>query len=170
MSGIDPHIVEHEIKTCLYARPIQQCLCAMNPRKAPAIKEEIEKLLKFDFIYPIPWTNLVSNIVTVDNKQGMIRVYTDFKDLNRSCPKDNFPTPFIDQILDECVGSEVFSFMNGFSRYNQIHIKPEDQHKNYFICPWGTFAYWNIPFSLKNAIATFSTGYDIRVSQPLKHN
>ena len=39
---------------------------------------------------------------------------------NRTCPKDNFPTPFIDQILDECVGSEVFSFMDGFYGYNQI--------------------------------------------------
>jgi hypothetical protein len=40
----------------------------------------------------------------------------DFRDLNKACPKDNFPTPFIDQILDECAGSEIFSFMDGFSR------------------------------------------------------
>ena len=75
----------------------------------------------------------------MDKKQGMINVCTDFRDLNRFIPKDNFPTPFIDHILDECVGSEVFSFMDGFSRYNQIQIKPEDQHKTTFICPWGTF-------------------------------
>ena len=48
-----------------------------------------------------------------------------------------------------------FSFMDGFSRYNQIQIKPEDQHKTAFICPWGTFAYRKIPFGLKNAGATF---------------
>ena len=80
----------------------------------------------------------VSNPVSVDKKQGVIRICTNFRDLNRACPKDNFSTTFIDQILDECVGSEVFSFMDGFSRYNQIQIKPEDQHKTTFICPWGT--------------------------------
>ena len=75
--------------------------------------------------------------------------------MNRACPKDNFPTPFIDQILDECVGSEVFSFMDGFFGYNQIQIKPEDQHNTAFICPWGTFAYQKMPFGLKNIGATF---------------
>ena len=63
--------------------------------------------------------------------------------------------PFIDQILDECAGSKVFSFMDGFSGYNQIQIKPEDQHKTAFICLWGTFAYRKMPFGLKNARATF---------------
>jgi hypothetical protein len=48
----------------------------------------------------------------------------DFRDLNKACLKDNFPTSFIDQIIDECVGSKVFSFMDGFSSYNQIQIKP----------------------------------------------
>ena len=75
--------------------------------------------------------------------------------MNQACPKDNFPTPFIDQILDECAGSEVFSFMDGFSRYNQIQIKPEDQHKTAFIFPWGTFSYRKMPFVLKNSKATF---------------
>jgi hypothetical protein len=69
--------------------------------------------------------------------------------------KDNFLTPFIGHILDECTGSEVFSFMDKFSGYNQIQIKPEDQHKTKFICPWGTFAYQNMPFSLKNIRETF---------------
>jgi hypothetical protein len=78
-----------------------------------------------------------------------------FHDLNKACPKDNFPTPFIDHILDECVGSEVFSFMDGFSGYNQIQIKPKDQHKTTFIYPWGTFSYRKMPFGLKNAKETF---------------
>jgi hypothetical protein len=76
---------------------------------------------------------------SMNKKQGTIHVCMYFLDLNKDCPKDNFPTPFFDQILDECTGSEVFSFMDGFSRYNQIHIKPEDQHKMKFICPWNAF-------------------------------
>jgi hypothetical protein len=91
----------------------------------------------------------------VNKKQGTIHVCTDFRDLNKACPKDNFPTPFIDQIIDECVGSKAFSFMDGFLGYNQIQIKPEYQQKTTFICPWGTFAYRKMPFGLKNSEATF---------------
>ena len=91
----------------------------------------------------------------MDKKQGAIRICTNFCDLNHAYPKDNFPTPFIDQILDECARSEVFFFMDYFFGYNQIQIKPEDQHKTAFIFPWGTFAYWKIPFGLKKARATF---------------
>ena len=68
----------------------------MNPRKAPAIKEEIEKLLKAGFINPVPLMEWVSNPILVDKKQGAIRICTGFHDLNHACPKDNFPTPFID--------------------------------------------------------------------------
>ena len=124
MPGIDPCIFEHEIKTYPNAKLVRQSLHAMNPRKAPAIKAEIEKILKDGFIYLVPLMEWVSNLVLVDNKQGTIHICTDFRDLNRASPKDNFPTPFIDHILDECVGSEVFSFMDGFSGYNQIQIRP----------------------------------------------
>ena len=86
----------------------------MNPRKAPAIKAEIEKLLKVGFIYPVPLIEWVSNPVPIDKKQRTIWMCTDFRDLNKACPKDKFPTSFIDQILDECEGSEVLSFMDGF--------------------------------------------------------
>jgi hypothetical protein len=155
MLGIDPRIVEHDIRTYPDANPVRQCLRAVNPWKAPAIKEEVEKLLNVGFIYLVPLTEWVSNLIPVNKKQGTICVCMEFHDLNKSCPKDNFLTPFIDQILDECAGSEVFSFMDGFSGYNQIQIKPEDQHKMEFICPWGTFTYQKMPFGLKNARETF---------------
>ena len=77
------------------------------------MKDEVEKLLKAGFIYPIALTKWVSNLVPIYKKQGTICICTDFKDLNKACPKDNYPTPFIDQIIDACVGSEVFLFMDG---------------------------------------------------------
>ena len=141
MSGIDPSIVEHEIQTYPDAKPIQQKLRPVNPRKVAAVKAEVEKLLKAGFIYPIALTEWVSNPVPIDEKQGTIHICTDFRYLNKAYPKDNYPMPFIDQIIDACAGSEVFSFMDGFSGYNQIQIKSEDQHKTTFICPWGTFCY-----------------------------
>jgi hypothetical protein len=80
-------------------------------------------------------TYWVSNLVSVNKKQGTIRVCVDYRDINKDCPKDNFPTPFIDQIVDDCIGSEIFSLMDGFSRYNQFNILPVDQYKTAFICP-----------------------------------
>jgi hypothetical protein len=155
MLGIDPKIVKHEITTYIDAKPVRQKLHPVNPRKASAIKVEVEKLLKVDFIYPIHLTQWVSNPMSVIKKQGMICVCTNFYDLNKACPKDNFPTTFIDQIIDECAGCKAFSFMDIFSGYNQIQIKPKDQHKMEFICPWGTIAYHKMPFGLKKFGVTF---------------
>ena len=85
------------------------------------------------FIYPILLIEWVSNIITVMKKQGTIRVCVDYWDVNLACPKDNYPTPFIDQIIDDCARCELFSFMDGFSGYNQINIFPKDQHTTAFI-------------------------------------
>jgi hypothetical protein len=147
--------VIHEIKTCPDAKPVWQRLRPVHPRKAAAINLEVEKLLKSGFIYPVALTDWVSNLVPIDKKQCTIRVCIDYRDINKACPKDNFPTPFVNQIVDDCSGREIFSLMDGFSRYNQINIVPEDQHKTAFICPWGTFSYRKLPFGLKNAGATF---------------
>jgi hypothetical protein len=138
-----------------FITPVRQKQRPLHPSKAVAIKAEIEKLRMTRFIYPITYTSWVSNPVPVDKKQGTIRVCTDFHDLNNACPKENFPMPFIDQIIDDCAGHEDLSFMDGFSGYNQIQIHPADQYKTAFITPWGTFAYRVMPFDLKNAGATF---------------
>jgi hypothetical protein len=130
----------------------RQKLHPVNPRKVTTIKVEVEKWLKAGFIYPVQLTQWVSNPVPVNKKQGTIRVCMDFHDLNKAYPKDNFPTPFIDQIVDECAGCEVFSFMDGFLGYNRYQT---EDHKTTFICPWGTFSYRKMPFGLKNAGATF---------------
>lgn len=79
---------------------------------ATTIKAKVEKLLKSNFIYLIPLTDWVSNIVLITKKQGTIQVCVDYRDINKACPKYNYPTPFIDQIADDCVGNEIFSFMD----------------------------------------------------------
>ena len=84
----------------------------------------------------------------------------DYRDVNISCPKDNYPTPFINQIINDCAGCEIFSFMDGFFGYNQINIRPKDQHKTTFIYPWGTFSYRKLPFGLKNIGETFQRAMD----------
>ena len=122
MIGIDPSIIVYEIKTYPDAKPIFQKLHYMHPRKIVTIKAKVEKLLKYGFVYPIPVTKWVLNIVPVMKKQGTIHICVDYRDLNRACPKNNYLTPFIDQIIDNCASSVIFSFMDGFSGYNQIEF------------------------------------------------
>ena len=100
MPGIDPAIVIHEIKTYPDTKPVRQFLHPVHPRKVTAIKLEVEKLLKVGFIYPVALTDWVSNLVSIDKKQGTICVCIDYRDINKACPKDNFPTPFVDQIVE----------------------------------------------------------------------
>jgi hypothetical protein len=83
------------------------------------------------------------------------RICVDFWELNKSTLKDYFPLPFIDQVLDTLSRKKYFSFLYGYSGYNQIIIAPEDQDKTTFTCPWGTYAYRVLPFGLCNAPATF---------------
>jgi hypothetical protein len=168
MSGIDPAIVVHEIKAYPGAKPVQQCLHPVHPCKATAIKLEVEKLLKVSFIYPVALTEWVSNPVPIDKKGGSIHVCVDYRDINKACPKGNFPTPFVDQIFDDCASSEILSLMDAFFGYSQINIAPEDQHKTTFVCPWGTFAYRKIRFGLKNAGATFQRAMSY-VFHDIKH-
>lgn len=78
-----------------------------------------------------------------------------YQELNKVTKKDHFTLPFINQVLDGLAGKKFFSFLDGFSRFNQIQISPEDQDKTTFTCPWGTFPYWVLPFGLCNALATF---------------
>ena len=82
-------------------------------------------------------------------------MYVDFRDLNKTCPKDDFPLPHIDMIIDSTTSSAMYSFMDGFSRYNQIMIAVMDKIKTAFITEWGTYCYKVMPFGLKNAGATY---------------
>jgi hypothetical protein len=75
--------------------------------------------------------------------------------LNKATLRDHFPLPFIDQVLDSLAGKKYFSFLDGFSGYNQINIALEDQDKTTFTCPWGTYDYRVLPFGLCNAPTTF---------------
>jgi len=96
MPSINPSIMVHEIPTYPGAKPARQCLCPVHPQKVATIKVEVEKLLKVGFIYPVLLTDWVSNIILVIRKQGIIRVFVDYHDISHACPKDNYPTPFID--------------------------------------------------------------------------
>ena len=79
----------------------------------------------------------------------------DYMDLNDACPKESFPLPRIDQIVDASVGHDMLSFLDAFSGYHQIHMHPPDAEKTSFITPHGLYCYNVMPFGLKNAGATY---------------
>jgi hypothetical protein len=127
MPSLYPSIVEHHIDTWPDINPIRQKQHPLHPSKAAATKVVIDKLHDVGFIYPIAYMSWVSNPIPVNKKQVTICVCMNIHDLNHACPKDNFPMPFIDQIIDDFVGQDALSFMDGFSSYNQIQIHPVDQ-------------------------------------------
>jgi hypothetical protein len=91
----------------------------------------------------------------VKKKNGQIRCCVDFRDLNKACPKDEFPLPNMDLLIDSGAGHVMFSFMDGFNGYNQILMSPKDAKKTAFRTPIGNFYYTVMPFGLKNAGATY---------------
>ena len=96
-----------------------------------------------------------ANIIHVPKKDSNVRVCVDFQDLNKVSPKDDFPLPHIDMLVDNTTGHSMVSFMDGFSRYNQILMALEDMEKTSFITEWGTYYYRVMTFGLKNVGATY---------------
>ena len=79
----------------------------------------------------------------------------DYTGLNKACPKDPFPLPRIDQVVDSTAGCETLCFLDAYSGYHQVAMSPSDQLATSFITPFGAFCYASMPFGLKNAGATF---------------
>ena len=94
-------------------------------------------------------------MVMVKKNNGKWRMCIDFTDLNRACPKDSYPLPRIDTLVDSTTRHKLLSFMDAFSGYNQIKMKEEDQEKTSFVTSQGLFCYKVMPFGLKNAGATY---------------
>eukprot|EP00253_Pinus_taeda_P024756 PITA_24756 len=142
-------------------KTVQQKLRKIHPNLENQIKIELNKLLKAKIIFPVGHSKWVSNMVPVRKKNRDIRICIDFRNLNKACQKDNFPLPPMEQILQAVAGSELMSFLDGFSGYNQVLVHPDDQLKTTFRTKWGTYAYQKMPFGLINAGATFQRAMDI---------
>jgi hypothetical protein len=155
MKGISSELCTHHIYIKEECRPIFQPQRRMNPNIKEIVKEELQKLLNAGFIYPILDSEWFSPLVIVPKKNGKWSVCVNYRALNKAMHKDHFPLPFIDQVLDNLSGNFFFSFLDGFSGYNQITIAPQYQDKTTFTSPWGTFSYKVLPFGLCNAPATF---------------
>uniref|UniRef100_A0A2N9HA60 RNA-directed DNA polymerase n=1 Tax=Fagus sylvatica TaxID=28930 RepID=A0A2N9HA60_FAGSY len=107
------------------------------------------------FIREVFYPDWLANVVMVKKANGKWRMCVDFTDINKACPKDSFPLPRIDQLVDSTAGHRLLTFMDAFSGYNQIMMDESDQEKTSFITSKGLFCYRVMPFGLKNAGATY---------------
>ena len=155
MPGLDLGLVVHSINVDPGVRSVVQLARVFHNEVEAQIIQEVKKLLTAGFIKPIQHPKWLSNIVPMEKKNGQIRCYVDFRNPNKACPKDEFPLPNIDLLVDLAVGSSMFSFMDGYSGYNQIRMAAKDVEKTAFRIPIGNFYYIVMPFGLKNAGATY---------------
>jgi len=132
MPGLSRNVVELKLPI----RPEKKLVNQLQRRSAPQImskiKEEIERLLKSKFIRSARYAERLENIVSVIKKNGTLRVCIDFRDLNNATPKDEYPMPVAEMLVDFATGFEYLSMLDGYFGYNQIFIVEEDVSKAAF--------------------------------------
>ncbi|KAI5332367.1 hypothetical protein L3X38_022496 [Prunus dulcis] len=157
MPGLNRQLVEHKLPIKDGYLPVKQARRRMSMDSELKVKEEVERLLKAGFIRPI-YADWLANIVPVlKRKTGAVRICVDYRNLNEASPKDEYPMPMADMLVDGAAHNQMLSFMDGNAGYNQIMMAEQDIHKTAFMCPGhiGAFEYTVMPFGLRNAGATY---------------
>ena len=148
---VDPSFICHHLNVNLSVTPKKQHPQRSSREHSDAIKDEVTKLKQAGAIKEVFYPKWLANTMVVRKKNGKWRVCLNFMDLNRACPKDPFPIPRIDQLVDATVGHPRMSFLDAFQGYHQIPLALEDQEKTVFVTPTGNYHYKVMPFGLKNA-------------------
>ncbi|XP_075499718.1 uncharacterized protein LOC142538238 [Primulina tabacum] len=170
LTGISPLIAEHQLNILPGSHPVKQKKRHFGPEKDKVIDAQIKELLKAGHIREIQFPTWLSNVVLVPKSTGRWRMCVDSRDLNKACPKDHYPLPRIDQLVDSTSGYELLSFMDAYQGYHQIPLAKKDQDKASFITSGGTFCYIVMPFGLKNAGATYQRLMDKVFEKQLERN
>ena len=127
MGGIDPAIITHRLNVSPSFKPVKKKRRSFTPERQKVINEEVDKLLQACAIREAEYPEWLVNVVLVKKTNGKWRLCIDFTDVNRACPKDSFPLPRIDLIVDATAGHELLSFMDAFSGFNQISMDPDEK-------------------------------------------
>jgi hypothetical protein len=156
LCGVNRYVIEHSLNVDPSFRPRKQRLRKMSDDKVEGARNEVKRLLSAGVIREVKYPEWLANTVMVKKANGKWRMCIDFTDLNKACPKDEFPLPRIDSLVDAAASSELMSLLDCYSRYHQIWMKKEDEPKTSFITPSGTYCYLRMPKGLKNAGGSFS--------------
>jgi len=133
MPGIDPDFLCHHLSMDATVRPVRQRRRKFNEERWLVVREETQKLLSAGHIREIQYPEWLANVVLVKKANKKWRMCVDFTDLNKVCPKDSYPLPSIDALVDSASGCEMLSFLDPFSGYNQIKMHPRDEGKTAFM-------------------------------------
>ena len=153
--GVDPNFICHHINVNLVVIPKKQLPQRPSKEHADVVREDVMKLKKAGAIKEVFYPEWLANTVVVKKKSGKWRVCVDFTDLNKACPKDPFPMPRIDRLVDSTMGHPRMSFLDAFQGYHQIPLAADDQEKTAFVTPIENYHYKVMPFGLKNVGSTY---------------
>jgi hypothetical protein len=151
-------LAEHSLHVRSDAKPVKQPLRQFADDRRKDLWEEVARL---GFIMEVLHLDWLSNLVMVENKKdepAIVKIWwmcVDYTNLNKACPKDPFPLPRIDQVIDSTAGCELLSFVDAYSGFHQISLYQPDQIKTSFITSYGAYCYRTMPFGLRNAGATY---------------
>jgi hypothetical protein len=155
MPGIPREVIEHHLKIYPNAKPVSQKPRRQSVERQDFICEEVQKLLHVGFIEEVHHPVWLANPVIVPKANGKLRMCIDYTSLNKACPKDPYPLPCIDQIVDSTSGCDFLSFLDAYSGFHQIRMSREDRKHTAFVMVYGLYCYVEMPYGLKNALPTF---------------
>ena len=155
LKGIDPRISVHRLNMDPSVKYIRQKRRDFGPVEDAIIAGEVDRLLKAGHIEEVRYSDWVCNVVLVEKSPGKWRMCNDFTRLNKFCPKDPYPLPRIDQLVDSTAGCALLSFMDAYQGFYQIRMAQEDVKKTAFFAAGGVYCFKVMPFGLKNAGATY---------------
>ena len=153
--GVDPNFIYHHLNVNPSIIRKKQPHRRSSKDQFDAAKDEMIKLKQSGTIKEVFYLEWLANTVVVKKKNGKWRVCVEFTDLNKVCPKDPFPLPWIDQLVYVTVGHPWMSFLDAFQGYHQIPLALGDQEKTTFVTPTGNYHYKVMPFGLKNVGSTY---------------
>jgi hypothetical protein len=148
LTGVDRSFIEHKLNIDTSVKPRRQKLRKMSDDKVVAVKSEVQRLLDASVIREVMYPKWLANTVPVKKKNGKWRMCIDFTDLNKATPKDNYPQPRMDRIIDSAASATIMSLLDCFSSYHQCWMAKEDEEKTSFITPFGTFCFIQMPEGL----------------------
>ena len=156
LCAVNRIIIEHSLNVDPTITLWKQKLRKMLDDKADGARNEVKRLLSARVIREVTYPEWLANTVMVKKENGKWRMCIEFTDINKAYPKDEFPLPRIDSLIDAATTSELMSLLDCYSGYHQIWMRKEDEPKTSFITPSGTYCYLWVPEGLKNAGGSFS--------------
>src|SRR5215216_358460 len=168
--GVPREVIEHHLAVCPHAQPVKQKVQKQALERQQFITEEIKKLEAGGLVRGVLHPTWLANPAVVRKADGKWGLCIDFTVLNKACPKDPFPLPRIDQIVDSTSGCDLLCFLDTYSGYHQIFMSKEDEEKTSFIIPCGTYCFVRMPFVLKSAGSTFAIAVQICFEPQMHRN